>query len=138
MKALLILSIIGIIFCSFFFIDFWNSTAYLHDDYISGLIQFLLLYIFVIPHAIVTLVQSIKRKKLGLIIMTGIGFVLYFGGLFTSINGYFTYWNRGMVLGYETAIVWYVLSFLFFLSLVIVDIVLSVKFLINKKKQNRE
>jgi len=125
MKAMLVLSIIGIIFCTFFF-----YVAL--DDYDTAFVAFVFQYIFVIPHAIVSLVQSIKRKKTGLIIMTGIGFVLYFGGLFTTVN-HIGYWYRGLLgLGYDAGWTWYVLSFLFFLSLAIVWIVLSVKFLRKK------
>jgi hypothetical protein len=131
MKALLVLSIIGIIICTFFF---YGAL----DAYESAFIVFVFQYIFVIPHAIVSLLQSIKQKKTGVIIMTSIGFVLYFCGLFTTVNN-FGYWNSGLLgLGYEAGWTWYVLSFLFFLSLAIVWIVLSVKFLKKKPKEQVE
>lgn len=133
MKALLVLSIIGIILCSIFFHDFWASYNRSYD-YELFFFTFLLTYIFVIAHAIVSLLQNIKRKNIGLIIMTSIGFVLYFCGLFTSINGYFSYWSRGFPLGLDTAIAWYILSFLFFLSMAIVGIVLFVMFLTEPAK----
>ena len=104
----------------------------------SAFIGFIFQYIFVIPHAIVSLLQSIKQKKTGLIIMTSIGFVLYFGGIFTTINN-FGYWNRGLYgLGYDAGWTWYILSFIFFLSLAIVWIALSVKFLKKKPKEQVE
>jgi len=126
MKVLLVLSILGIIICSVFFKDFWRIYD-MYNDYELFFFTFLITYIFVIAHAIVLILQNIKRKNIGLIIMTSIGFVLYFCGLFTSINGYFTYWSRGLPLGLDTAVAWYILSFLFFLALAIVGIVLFVR-----------
>jgi hypothetical protein len=121
MKAFLVLSFIGIIFCTFFFFIFLGNT--------TGAVFFIFQYIFVIiPHAIFLLQQSVKQKKTGLIIITSIGFVFYFGGLFISINS-LTYWNIGLAFNYKAAFFWYVLSILFFLILAIVGIILSVKLL---------
>jgi len=122
MKAMLVLSIIGIIFCCFLLHE--NLAAYDRD---TAYIGFILHYIFVIPHAIVSLSQSKKRESSGLKKMTIIGFVLYFGGLYTAING-LTFWNIRLAVNYAAICIWYILSYLFFLSLAIVWIVLSVKF----------
>jgi drug/metabolite transporter (DMT)-like permease len=120
MKVMLVLSIIGIIYCIFFY--FLASAS---ED--SAFVAFIFQYIFVIPHAIVSLMQSIKRKYVGLIVMSSIGFVLYLGSLFTIINNR---WVFGA--GDRVSQIWYFLSFLFFLSFAIVWIVLSVKFLRKK------
>jgi hypothetical protein len=123
MKALLVLSIIGIILCTFFLHE---NLAPLDRE--GALIGFILQYVFVIPHAIASLSQSKKLKSSGLKIMTIIGFVLYFIGLYTAING-LTFWNIRLAVNYEAIFIWYILSYLFFLSLAIVCIVLYVKFL---------
>jgi len=117
-KKLLILSILIIILCLLVFCLVLN----LRDSELF--VGFLFQYIFVIPYAIVSLWQSIKRKNNGLIIMTSIGFALYIAGLFTAIADLTSY-NAGLLLGYGV----YFLSFLFSLALAIVWIVLSVTFL---------
>jgi hypothetical protein len=124
-KVMLVLSIIGIIYCIFFFL------ALTSDD--SDFVAYIFQYVFVIPHAIVSLMQSIKRKYVGLIVMSSIGFVLYLGSLFTIINNR---WVFGA--GDTVSQIWHFLSFLFFLSFAIVWIVLSVKFLIKKPKEQVE
>jgi hypothetical protein len=122
MKALLVLSIIGIILCSFFLYESLGSSIRM-----DAIILFIIHYIFVIPHAIVSHSQSKKQKNSGLKIMAIIGFVLYFSGLYTAING-LTFWNIRLAVNYEAIFMLYILSYLFFLLLAIVCIVLSVKF----------
>jgi len=126
-KKLLVLSILLIILCLLVFFLVLNLRD---SELFAG---FLLQYIFVIPYAIVSLWQSIKRKNNGLIIMTSIGFALYICGLFTAIQGLTSY-DAGLLLGYGV----YILSFLFSLSLAIVWIVLSVMFLKKKPKEQVE
>jgi len=126
-KKLLVLSILLIILCLLVFFLVLN----MRDSELF--VGFLFQYIFVIPYAIVSLWQSIKRKNNGLIIMTSIGFALYIAGLFTAIDGLTSY-DAGLVLGYGV----YFLSFLFSLALAIVWIVLSVGFLKKKPKEQVE
>jgi tetratricopeptide (TPR) repeat protein len=77
LMATRVMSIIGIVWCVLWVMYFFGQNDMLQEDFFAFIQFAMMILLFMLPHAIVTLVQGIKHKRKGMIIMAILGIIVY-------------------------------------------------------------